>query len=242
MANVCWVAPSSDDCDRTRTEDRRDAGDLCCRLPLVACGAVLRRRPEVDLELYRGPRVMAGVVQARRPEHFQHVQVVRHEFGTEACDTPHPRVLCQALEQQGRDSVAMVGAGDDETSLRSWCRQFGAVVTRQPDQLVRHDRNEGHPNAVIHLAEARRLGEAEGRMRQEQVPVNRVRRQAGVKTGQRRRIRRLDRTDNDRCAVHEQAVELPRRWIARRYRSVMGGGVRSHHRCLLRTRIIAVSA
>ena len=66
MPDVARVPSCSDDGDRARAKDRRDAGDLRHRLPLVTRRTVGRRRPQVDLDAHRRRAVVPGEVQARR--------------------------------------------------------------------------------------------------------------------------------------------------------------------------------
>ena len=188
MPHVPRVASCPDDGDRARPEDRRDAGDLRRRLPLITRRTVRCRRPQIDLDPNRRRAAPPGTAQTRRREQLQQGRVLRPDLGDQAQDPPRPRVLRQALKQQGRDAMALVGVGDNEARLGSRRRSAGAVIARQPDQLARDERDEGHPAVVVHLAEARRLFQAESRPGQEHMMVQRAGRHGTVQPDQRRRV------------------------------------------------------
>ena len=217
MPDVARVPSRSDHRDRARPQDRRDAGDLRHRLPLIARRTVRRRRPQVDLDPHRRRAVAPGAAQAGRGEQLEQGRVLRPDLGGEAQDPPGPRVLRQALEQQGRDAVALAGAGHDEAGLGRRHPRAGTVIARQPDQLVRHQRHEGHPGVVVHLAEPGSGLEAESRAGQEHMLV-RARRGGLAQSDQGRRVRRPDRADDDRLAVPQQPVEFPLSGITSRFR------------------------
>ena len=232
MPHAARVAACPDDGDRARPQDRRDAGDFRHRLPLITRRAVRRRRPQIDVDLERSRAVAPAAAQARRCEQLKHRRVLRPDLGGERQDPLRPGVFRQALEQQGRDAVTLVGVGDDETDLGR--RRAGAVIARQPDHLARHDRDKRHPGVVVHLAEARGRGQAEGRLVQEHMLVQRAGRCGTVQPDQRGRVRPPDRADHGRLTISEQPVELPRGRISGRHCLVVCGRIRSNHRYRLR--------
>jgi len=72
MTHTSRVPPGSDDCDRSWAKDRSDARGLGGCLPLVAAGAVIRRRAEVDLDSNHPTLGAAHTTQAGVLENLEH--------------------------------------------------------------------------------------------------------------------------------------------------------------------------
>jgi len=120
---------------------------------------------------------------SRTAEHAQHRRVVGQSFGGEAVDPVRAGDRGEVLQQDGRDSAALVGAVDHERDL-GVVAGHPALIAGPGDELAPVLDNRGHPVVEVDVGEVVQFFVGEGRLRRQEPAVLVVARLALVEGAQ----------------------------------------------------------
>ena len=166
--------------------------------------------PHLDLDDAVGElalRLEAGPLEDR-----EHLAVLGKNLGGEARHAVRARDDREVLEQDRRDTAALVLIVDGE-------RDFGLatpgppVVARDADQVVAEERDQRHAVVVVDRREASDVVLAQTRPRAEEPVVDALVREATVEGDKALGIRRPHWPDMDRAAIAEHDIGFPLRGV-----------------------------
>jgi hypothetical protein len=140
-------------------------------------------------------------------EHPHHPPVLRQYLGDKAGDPSFPSGLGQVLQQQLRDTPAVMGILDEECDF---CMViFGAVIATNRDHVIADGDNECHAIHIIDLGEPLDVAIAQPRIWREEPQVLRLRRDTFIEGDQSVRVCGPDGAQVGDAAVGEQHVSFP---------------------------------
>ncbi len=198
MARRAGPARRADDSDRARAEDRLQRGGrghMQARVGARPVGGIGRQR---DLDLDHPAVEPTASAESESREQAEHAPIGGQDLGQQRADAGAPRVLRQALEQDGPDTMSVCGVVDRDSHLGArWVAQRIVGGQRHDAPVALHD--EGVPRG--HDVERPVVDADAPRMEAQRAALGGEPRE---QRGDPRAVRGTQRPDQDLAAIAHQ--------------------------------------